>query len=80
MQSFFLQGPKHKVEIRGCCNAVESSAAISEHLKTVEVKCNSVDTEVLEILKFFGTLNISKLTANTLHAFSISAVFLHMWG
>ncbi|KAM0900101.1 hypothetical protein ACQ4PT_020824 [Festuca glaucescens] len=77
---FFSKGPEHKVEIKGCCNAVESSAAISEHLKTVEVKCNSVDAEVLKILKFLGTLNICKLTANTLHAFSISAVFLDMWG
>ncbi|KAK1646550.1 hypothetical protein QYE76_064355 [Lolium multiflorum] len=63
---FFSKGPKHKVEIRGCCNAVESSAAISEHLKTVEVKCNSVDGEVLKILKFLGTLNISFEEENTL--------------
>jgi hypothetical protein len=31
-------------------------------------------------LKFLGTLNISKLTANTLHAFYKFAVFFHMWG
>ncbi|CAM0874787.1 unnamed protein product [Alopecurus aequalis] len=55
---FFSKGPKHEVEIKGSYNAVESSAAISEHLKTVEVKCNSVDAEVLKILKFLGTLNI----------------------
>ena len=78
MQCFILQGPKHEVEIKGIYNAVERSAAISEHLKTVEVKCNSVDAEVLKILKFLGTLNICKPTANTLHAFCISAVFLHM--
>jgi hypothetical protein len=78
MQCFFLQGPKHKVEIKGSYNAGESSAAISEHLKTVEVKCNSVDAEVLKILKFLGTLNISKLTANTLHAFYKFAFFFHM--
>uniref|UniRef100_A0ACD5WAF6 Uncharacterized protein n=1 Tax=Avena sativa TaxID=4498 RepID=A0ACD5WAF6_AVESA len=70
---FFSKGPVHKVEIKGSYNAVERSVAISEHLKIVEVKCNSVDAEVLKILKFLGTLNICKLTANTLHAFCIFA-------
>ncbi|KAI4997635.1 hypothetical protein ZWY2020_052977 [Hordeum vulgare] len=55
---FFSKGPNHKVEIKGGYNAVESSAAITKHLKAVEVKCNSVDAEVLKILKFLATLNI----------------------
>uniref|UniRef100_A0A8R7U6T0 F-box domain-containing protein n=1 Tax=Triticum urartu TaxID=4572 RepID=A0A8R7U6T0_TRIUA len=62
---FFSKGPNHKVEIKGGYNAVETSAAISKHLKAVEVKCNSVDAEVLKILKFLGTLNICKLTINS---------------
>ncbi|CAM0146240.1 unnamed protein product [Urochloa decumbens] len=54
----FSKGPKHKVEMIGRFNSMERSAAISEHLKTVEIKCEVVDEEVNEILKFLCTLNI----------------------
>ncbi|CAL4981851.1 unnamed protein product [Urochloa decumbens] len=54
----FSKGPKHKVEMIGRFNSMERSAEISEHLKTIEIKCEVVDEEVNEILKFLCTLNI----------------------
>ncbi|KAL6658563.1 hypothetical protein ACP70R_004149 [Stipagrostis hirtigluma subsp. patula] len=54
----FSKGPKHKVEINGSPNPKQISAAISEHLKIVQVKCEVVDEKVLSVLKFLSKLNI----------------------
>ncbi|TVU25716.1 hypothetical protein EJB05_28221 [Eragrostis curvula] len=51
-------GPEYKVKIKGICSAIEGSAAISENLKTVEVKCDIVDDRVIGVLNFLITLNI----------------------
>ncbi|CAN6294854.1 unnamed protein product [Urochloa humidicola] len=54
----FSKGPEHKVEISGSYSPMEGSAARSENLKIVEVKCEEVDEGVLEVLDFLQTLNI----------------------
>ncbi|XP_051195651.1 F-box protein At5g03100-like [Lolium perenne] len=55
----FSKGPNHEVEMKGSYRAMEGpSAAISEHLKIVEVKCNAVDDRILEVLKFLRAFNI----------------------
>ncbi|KAL6658558.1 hypothetical protein ACP70R_004144 [Stipagrostis hirtigluma subsp. patula] len=51
-------GTEYKVEIKGCCDAMERSTKISEHLNMVEVKFEVVNEEVLNFLMFMGTLNI----------------------
>jgi hypothetical protein len=61
-QFFLLQGPNHKVEMKGCYSSTEKSSAISEHLNTVEIKCNVVDEKILEVMKFLKAFNIRKLT------------------
>uniref|UniRef100_A0A0A9ERT3 Uncharacterized protein n=1 Tax=Arundo donax TaxID=35708 RepID=A0A0A9ERT3_ARUDO len=53
-----LQGPKHKIEMKGSFSPMERSAAIAEHLKRVEVKCEVVDERVLEVLKFLCAFSI----------------------
>ena len=57
-----LQGPKHKVEIKLSCKPLEMSAAISQHLKAVEVKCQVYDERVRNVLTFLSKLDICKLT------------------
>uniref|UniRef100_A0A0E0BH16 FBD domain-containing protein n=1 Tax=Oryza glumipatula TaxID=40148 RepID=A0A0E0BH16_9ORYZ len=42
----FSMGPKHKVEMNGNRYPSDVSAAVLEHLKTVEVKCEVVDERV----------------------------------
>jgi hypothetical protein len=55
--------------MKGSYRAMEGpSAAISEHLKIVEVKCNAVDDRILEVLKFLRAFNIRKLTNDTFDA------------
>ncbi|KAK3118513.1 hypothetical protein QOZ80_9BG0700610 [Eleusine coracana subsp. coracana] len=54
----FSEGPKFKVKMRGILDPTERSAAISEHLKIVEVKCEVVDGRVLDVLKFLSKLGI----------------------
>ncbi|WVZ53634.1 hypothetical protein U9M48_004547 [Paspalum notatum var. saurae] len=54
----FSTGPKHKLRIRGSWNPAEISAAISDHLKIVEVKCEVIDNGVVKLLKFISTFNI----------------------
>ncbi|CAN6213972.1 unnamed protein product [Urochloa humidicola] len=48
------KGPKHNVEIKLNCKPMEKSAAISEHLSTVEIKCEALDGSVSNILNFLG--------------------------
>ncbi|XP_066342828.1 F-box/LRR-repeat protein 13-like isoform X1 [Miscanthus floridulus] len=55
----FSKGPKHKVEMLGRYHPTDGSAAVSECLKVVEVKCQVVDEKVQEVLKFLCTFNIS---------------------
>ncbi|CAL4931338.1 unnamed protein product [Urochloa decumbens] len=54
----FSKGPEHEVQINGSYSPMEGSAAISENLKIVEVKCEVVDKGVLKVLDFLQTLNI----------------------
>ncbi|XP_066335130.1 uncharacterized protein [Miscanthus floridulus] len=54
----FSKGPKHKVEMLGRCHPIDGSAAVSECLKVVEVKCQVVDEKVQEVLKFLCTFDI----------------------
>ena len=57
-----LQGPEHEVEIKLSCKPLEMSAAISQRLKTVEVKSQVYDERVRNVLTFLSKLNICKLT------------------
>ncbi|CAN6288540.1 unnamed protein product [Urochloa humidicola] len=54
----FSKGPKHKVEINGTFSSMERSAAISEHLKIVEVKCEVIDERVIKVLQFLCTFSM----------------------
>ncbi|TVU33868.1 hypothetical protein EJB05_15681, partial [Eragrostis curvula] len=45
-------GPKHKVEMIGRYHPVDGTAAISEHLKAIKIKCEVVDEKVNKVLKF----------------------------
>ncbi|TVU16831.1 hypothetical protein EJB05_36986, partial [Eragrostis curvula] len=56
----FSKGPKHKVELEGSISPTERSAANSEYLKTVEVKCSVVDERILNVLRFLHVINICK--------------------
>jgi len=44
--------------------ARKRSAAISEYLRKVELKCEVVDDSVLKVFKFLPTYNICMLTGN----------------
>ncbi|TVU16817.1 hypothetical protein EJB05_36972, partial [Eragrostis curvula] len=50
-------GHKHKFGMKGVCNSMDISAALSEHLKIVEVKSVVIDECILNVLKFLSTLN-----------------------
>jgi hypothetical protein len=51
------------VEIKLSCKPLEMSAAISQHLKVLEVKCEVYDDRVHNVLTFLSKqLNICKLT------------------
>ncbi|TVU16769.1 hypothetical protein EJB05_36924, partial [Eragrostis curvula] len=56
----FSEGPKHNVELIGGFSVMGPLAAtISEHLNTVEIKCEVVDEKVLKVLEFLSsTYNI----------------------
>lgn len=55
----YSKGPKHKVEIKLSCKPLDMSAAISQHLKTLEVKCEVYDERVHNVLTFLSKqLNI----------------------
>ena len=59
-----VQMPQPKVEMKLCVSSTKRSAAISEYLKKVELKCEVVDDSVLKVLKFLSTYNICMLTCN----------------
>jgi len=48
--------------MNGSFSSMERSVGISEHLKTVEVKCEVIDERVLKVLQFLCTFSIRKLT------------------
>ncbi|GJN24881.1 hypothetical protein PR202_gb12652 [Eleusine coracana subsp. coracana] len=52
----FSKGPQHKVEMKGITNHLDSSAAMSKHLESIEIKCEVVDERVIKILKFMYAL------------------------
>ncbi|TVU33904.1 hypothetical protein EJB05_15719, partial [Eragrostis curvula] len=54
----FPKEPKQKLVMRGSCNLMEFSYAISKHLKIVNVECKAIDVRILDVLKFLGTFNI----------------------
>ena len=65
------------MELKGSCNAVERSSAISVHLDIVEVKCNVVDEKILKVLKFLCSFNIRKITnASSLALYILKLAFL----
>ncbi|KAL6658198.1 hypothetical protein ACP70R_003784 [Stipagrostis hirtigluma subsp. patula] len=57
----FSKEPKHEVELEGSISPTESSAAISEHLKTVKVECDGVDDRILKVILFLRMFNIRLL-------------------
>ncbi|OQU83084.1 hypothetical protein SORBI_3005G073600, partial [Sorghum bicolor] len=55
----YSEGPEHKVQIKLSCNPLEMSTAISQHLKTLEVKCEVYDERINKLLTFLSKqLNI----------------------
>ncbi|CAD6257723.1 unnamed protein product [Miscanthus lutarioriparius] len=54
----YSEGPEHEVEIKLSCKPLEMSAAISQHLKAVEVKCQVYDERVRNVLTFLSKLDI----------------------
>jgi len=48
----------HKVEMKLRVSSMKRSAAISEHLEIVEIKCEVVDDRVLKVMKFLCAFNI----------------------
>lgn len=64
-----LQGPKHEVDIKLSCKPLEISAAVSQHLNTVEIKCEVYGERVRNVLAFLSKLNICKLTDITVQVF-----------
>ncbi|KAF8703737.1 hypothetical protein HU200_031824 [Digitaria exilis] len=65
----FRQGSGHKMLMKGSYSPVHTAAAISEHLKIVEVKCEVVDERVYKVLKLLCTFNIRKLINNAIEFF-----------
>ncbi|CAD6253718.1 unnamed protein product [Miscanthus lutarioriparius] len=56
--------PQPKVEMKLCVSSTKRSAAISEYLKKVELKCEVVDDSVLKVLKFLSTYNIYSINVS----------------
>ncbi|TVU16838.1 hypothetical protein EJB05_36993 [Eragrostis curvula] len=54
----FCKGPNGKIKMEGIPDPTGRSAAMSEHLKIVEVKCEVVDVRVLDVLKFLSKIGI----------------------
>jgi hypothetical protein len=55
--------------MKGRYISMQKSTAISEHLKTVEVKCKAVGLNVVKVLKFLCTFGICKTTSDFFHLF-----------
>ncbi|KAL6846749.1 hypothetical protein ACP4OV_024197 [Aristida adscensionis] len=54
----FSEGLNIKCKMEGSVSLTERSTEISEHLKTVEVKCEAVDERIIKVLKFLGVFNL----------------------
>ena len=54
-----LQGFIGNVKMSGRFNPTELPSTISPHLKSVKVRCATVDRRVLKVLEFLSKLNIS---------------------
>ncbi|KAL6660813.1 hypothetical protein ACP70R_001848 [Stipagrostis hirtigluma subsp. patula] len=54
----FAEELEPEVELEGSINPTERSAAISEHLKKVEVKCEVVGERILKVIWFLRMFNI----------------------
>ena len=52
-----LQGFKGNVKMSGRFNPTELPSTISPHLKSVKVRCATVDRRVLKVLEFLSKLN-----------------------
>ncbi|KAG2556505.1 F-box/LRR-repeat protein At4g14103-like isoform X3 [Panicum virgatum] len=61
----FNKGFKGNVKMSGRFNPTELPSTISPHLKSVKVRCATVDRRVLKVLEFLSKLNISPCTAST---------------
>ncbi|TVU33891.1 hypothetical protein EJB05_15705 [Eragrostis curvula] len=60
-RQLYSKGPKHKVEMIGRYHPVDGTAAISEHLKAIKIKCEVVDEKVNKVLKFLRLTYVSEL-------------------
>ncbi|TVU26438.1 hypothetical protein EJB05_28985, partial [Eragrostis curvula] len=61
----FSEGPEHKMELEGHVSPTERSAAISEYLNTVEVKCETLDERFVKVLRFLHVSDICMQTCFT---------------
>ncbi|KAL6658196.1 hypothetical protein ACP70R_003782 [Stipagrostis hirtigluma subsp. patula] len=52
------KSPEHMVEMKGSVRPMKGSAAISEHLKIVKIKCQMVDERVQKLALFLCAFNI----------------------
>ncbi|TVU26104.1 hypothetical protein EJB05_28636, partial [Eragrostis curvula] len=73
----FCKGPKSKVEMKGVPDPTGKSAAMSEQLKIVEVKCEVVDDRVLDVLKFLDKLGIYTYRTTTTFQFPFPDAAAH---
>ncbi|CAN6380881.1 unnamed protein product [Urochloa humidicola] len=56
----FSEEPDHTVEIIGRYHPMDRSAVISEHIKEIKIKCETVDEKIHKVLKFLCKFNICK--------------------
>ncbi|TVU26421.1 hypothetical protein EJB05_28968, partial [Eragrostis curvula] len=61
----FSEGPEHKMELEGHVSPTERSAAISEYLNTVKVKCETLDERFVKVLRFLHVSDICMQTCFT---------------
>ena len=60
-----LQKDIQQRERKGCLRPMEGSAAILEHLKMIEVRCDAVDERICRLTLFLCAFHIRKLTCYT---------------
>ncbi|KAL6846023.1 hypothetical protein ACP4OV_023471 [Aristida adscensionis] len=70
----FSGEPKYEMEMTGSIKPMVRSAAILEHLKIIEVKCDVVDAKIYKLTLFLCAFHIRKLTYCTLYT-SIFLIF-----
>ena len=83
------------MQMKGHPDASAKSNKISQHLKIVEINCEDVNERFLNVLNFFGALNICKITINSAFTlqlyvliyirnmvetqYAVLVKFMHMW-